>query len=200
MSDSDSQSEETASEEAESASQEAPNESMQQAESSGGASVSDFVTEAEQEIIKEWTIYVTGMFAALGLAIGINYNIQDQWDHGLLSGSGAGPGLGALGPSMSFLTVFLLGIVGSVVLGVVIARNVDNEQYTGYKVGAVTSIIGLPVLVLLSGLLLAQSVDNVDLEFVNTLVSGLGAGIAAAIGAAISIYLTEEQAPDAVRQ
>lgn len=159
---------------------------------------SDFLTESEKEVLQEWTLYITGLFAAVGVAIGLNVNIQDQWSHFLVSnsqgGTTVGTGFGSFGGVGAFMTI---GIVAVTVLGYVYARNIDNENQTAYKVAAATAIVGIPVLSLVGGFLGTQPGDG-SLEFVNVIVSGLGSGIAGAVGAAIVVYLTEEQAPDAL--
>lgn len=206
MSDSESETNETAVDETGTSSR---GEASQPVQTNQGGS--DFLTEAEKDTLKEWTIYVTGLFAAAGVALGLNGIIQDQWAHSLISFSGgggaAGPGAGlqqafvaAASPHPGNVQTFMMiGIVGVTVLGAVYARNVDNENQTAYKAGAATALVGLPVLLVLSAFLYTIQLDDWDPEFANLIVSGLGAGIAAAVGSAIVIYLTEEQAPDALR-
>lgn len=183
------------------ASQGAPDQSaQQQQQTGGGTSVNDFVSEGEQVILKEWLVYVTGLFAAVGVALGLNGIIQEFWAHQLVSYSGqqlSAQQITGLHTG-NIWTIMMLGIVGVTVLGILYARHVDNESQTAFKVGAATGIVALPVLLLVSGILYTLQLDNWDPEFVNLIVSGLGAGIAAAVGSAIVIWLTENQAPDAL--
>lgn len=169
-------------------------EETEQPSTSEGDDSGGFLGEEEQEILQDWLIYVTGLVAALGVAIGLNANIQDQWDHALLSGDGIGFGFAAFTGPGAFMTI---GVIIFTLLGYTYAQNVDNEEQTAYKVAAVTAIVGVPVLSVIGGFLYAQPSDG-SLEFVNVLVSAIASGIAAAIGSAIVIWLTEEQSPDAL--
>lgn len=49
----------------------------------------NFVIDGEQAIIKEWILYVTGLFAAFAVSVGLNQIIQEQWEHDLISFSGS---------------------------------------------------------------------------------------------------------------
>lgn len=89
----------------------------------------------------------------------------------------------------------VLGLLSSVGVGIVLARAVDNSENTAYKAGVGTSIIGLPVLLVVGTFMYTIQLDRWDPLFVNLLVSGLGAGIAASVGSVIAIYLTKQQAP-----
>lgn len=202
-SESDTADDSAAAEETGGASQDAPNQSVQQQQQTGGGtSVEDFVSEGEQVVIKEWLVYVTGLFAALGVAVGLNGVIQDFWEHSLISYSGQGTiqqAVYSAGVHASSVWTFMtLGIFAVSALGILYARHVDNEEKTAYKVGAATGIAALPVLLVVSVILYTLQLDNWDPEFVNLVVSGLGAGIAAAVGSAIVIWLTENQAPEAL--
>lgn len=163
---------------------------------------SDFLTDTEKDVLQEWLIYVTGLFAAFGLAIGLNGVIQDVWAHDLVSYSGQGTFQQAIysaGVHASNVWAFMiLGIVGVSALGIMYARNVDNENQTAFKVAAATGIVALPVLLVVGTFLYTLQLDNWDPEFVNLIVSGIGAGIAAAIGSAIVVWLTENKAPAAL--
>jgi len=165
-----------------------------------GSGLEDYVSVEEQEIIKDWLVYVTGMFAAVGVAIGLNANIQDQWGHYLVSisqgGMTAGTGFSTFG-GIGLLMTF--GVIGVTVLGILYGRVIDTEEKTAYKVAAATALVSIPVLSIVGGILVVQP-TNADLEFVNVLVSGLASGIAGAVGAAIAIYLTVEQLPDGLAQ
>lgn len=187
---------------------EEPNAAAESAESTAAATTdsgSDFLTEAEKETLQEWTIYITGLFAALGVAIGLNGIIQDQWDHSLISYSGSG-GLGGAMQALvngsihtgNLWTIMMIGIVGATGLGILYAKYVDNENQTAFKLGAATAIVGVPVLLVVGTFLYTLQLDNWDPEFANLVVSGLGAGIAGAIGSAIAIWLTENNAPEAL--
>lgn len=187
------------------ASQDAPNQSVQhQEQTSGGTSLEDFVSEGEQETIKDWLTFVGGAFFALAITLGIHFNIQTQWEHNLLSASGdaGGTQVGQFASALSgyhLQTIMLLGVVIVSLLGYVIAKHVDNSNNTAYKVAAVNAIVGLPLLVVVSGLFYAMALDDFHLELANTVVSGLGAGIAAAIGSGLVIWLTENQLPVELR-
>ncbi|AGN02635.1 hypothetical protein L593_13480 [Salinarchaeum sp. Harcht-Bsk1] len=178
------------------ASTEATTTSIQEG-SSGGSSLEDFVSAAEQEIIKEWVGFVTGLFAAIGIGIGLNSIIQDQWGHALMKTSVMGQSAGTPFSPFSGLGLAMnIGILLVVLLGVVFAWNIDNEEYTAIKVAAATSLVAIPVFSLVTGFLVLVPADNTSLEVVNVIVSGLGSGIAATVGASIVIFLTDSQAPD----
>jgi len=164
---------------------------------SSGSSLEDFVSDAEQAIIKEWVGFVTGLFAAIGIGIGLNSIIQDQWGHALMTTSVMGQSAGTPFSPFSGLGLAMnIGVLLVVLLGVIFAWNIDNEDYTAIKVAAVTSLIAIPVFSLVTGFLVLVPADNTSLEVVNVIVSGLGSGIAATVGAAIVIFLTDSQAPD----
>lgn len=196
MSESDNNADDSATEETGGASQDAPDQSVQHQETGGGTSVDDFVGANEQAIIKEWVLYVTGLFVAFGVGIGLNSIIQDQWSHALTTTSVMGQSTGTpFTPFNRLGLVMNIGILAIVLLGILIAWNVDNEEYTAIKVAVATSVVGIPVLTLVTGFLVLIPADNTSLEFVNVIVSSLGSAIAATVGATIVIFLTESQTP-----
>ncbi|WP_248516164.1 hypothetical protein [Salinarchaeum laminariae] len=195
MSESDSDADGSTTEETGGASQEAPNHNaQQQQQTGGGTSLDDFVSQEEQAVIQDWLIYVGGLFAVLGLAIGLNSNIQDQWDHNLFDVSQGATGT----PAVSYLVVTMVGIIALAFFGAIVARNVDNTENTAFKVAAVVSLVAMPILYLVAGFTVVIPYDNVSLNFVNVIVSGLGSGVAAAISSAIVVWLTENKAPTAI--
>lgn len=193
MSESESDASESTATETGGASQGAPNQSVQQTQVNQG---NDFLNDAEKQTLQEWLVYVTGLFAAIGLAIGINVNIQDQWGHYLVSASQQGVTVGTGFSSFSGVGALMtIGVVAATVLGIVFAWNIDNQSQTAYKVAAATPIVAIPVLSIVGGILATQPGDG-SLEFVNVIVSGLGSGIAGAIGALVVVFFTSEQGPE----
>jgi len=160
---------------------------------------SGFLAPGEQETIQEWLVYVVGLFAAIAVAHGADAIAQDQWDHNLFDASG-GAGFSGFGAGLGYIMIITAGITALVLFAVVVAWAVDNADGTAYKTVVVSSIVAMPVLYVLSGLLILIPEDNVSLEVVNAIVSGLGSGVAVAIGSAIAVAVTENLAPSALQQ
>lgn len=179
----------------------------------------------ENELIKEWAIFVTGLFGAVGAGIGLNLLIQNQIGRNVVSATASGGGDGGGSIQQSTLDTIatgastggtlqapaMLGIAAAVALGVWVGSTLDVDDELAYKVVGASSAVGTVVLWIVSVFLLVSSgavgVDpfinqlsaqtiSLSVNFLGLVINAVAAGVVAAVAGVGGTWLVRNQAPD----
>ncbi|MDJ1432416.1 hypothetical protein [Halostagnicola sp. A-GB9-2] len=147
---------------------------------SNGGGDESIVDLAQQPIVKQWTKFVTILFAFAGVGAGLTVILRDVVDQPIIDSNTAG--------ALTFPGVDLpiVAAIVAVFIGVYLGWNLQTDDQTAYLAGAISVFAGTTVSILLFVIFYSVATD-LSIDFggliVSSIVSGLGVSVAAAGGA-----------------
>lgn len=153
----------------------------------------------QQDVLQEWGIYGTVLFALAGFGTGLFFFLVDALDEPLLEASGGG-GLGQQIGS-SFGQIFLLftpwmAVFIAAFVGAAISRQGSFDDSMGFKVAGVSMGAGTVLAFILSAFLISTTVDGASIAFGGLIINSVLAGIVAAAIGAGGVWADRNQAPN----
>lgn len=145
-----------------------------------GGSDESIVDLAQQPIVKQWTKFVTILFAFASIGAGLTVILRDAVDQPIIDSNTAG--------ALTFPGVDLpiVAAIVAVFIGVYLGWNLQADDQTAYLAGAISTFAGTIVSILLFVIFYSVAID-LSIDFggliVSSIVSGLGVSVAAAGGA-----------------
>ena len=143
---------------------------------------------AQQPIVKQWTKFITALFALVGVGFGLVVILFDVVDQDIVDGVG---GVAAVG------TTPYIGVAIGVSLGAILGFTLSRDDKTTFLTAAISTLAGTTVLYVLTAILASIPADA-SLDFGGLIANAIVAGIAAAVVAAGGVWVVRNLAPDGV--
>ncbi|GAB7019626.1 hypothetical protein [Halostagnicola bangensis] len=156
---------------------------------SNGGGDESIVDLAQQPIVKQWTKFVTILFAFAGVGAGLTVILRDVVDQPIIDSNTAGA---LTFPGVDLPTV---AAIVAVFIGVYLGWNLQTDDQTAYLAGAISVFAGTIVSILLFVIFYSVATD-LSIDFGGLIVSSIVSGLGVSVAAAGGVWASRNTAPE----